>query len=141
MVKDNVRSLHSLLSCVETVMLTTIDDHYWLISRPMMLQIDTDLQSQGILHLFAPARSRAITHIAARAAVNVSFASLTRSVSLSGTADFTTDRATVERAWHDRLDPWFPHGAAQVALIEVTIDEARLWNSPDAVAETRWHVG
>ncbi|MGW9567032.1 pyridoxamine 5'-phosphate oxidase family protein [Prescottella equi] len=127
MVNENIVKLHDLLASVSTVMLTTIDDQYRLVARPMAFRVGEDLSRQGVVNLFAPVTSRTVSHIAARAMVSISATLNGRSISLSGTADFTTNREAVESAWHPRLDPWFPCRAAGVALIEVTIHEARWW--------------
>ncbi|EKT79728.1 hypothetical protein WSS_A25935 [Rhodococcus opacus M213] len=137
MANANVHKLHTLLQSLDTVMLTTIDDRYRLVSRPMVLRVE---QFDGSLMLFAPVMSRVISHIAARAAVNVSFSSTERSLSLTGTADFTTDRDRVEDLWHDGLTPWLPRGPHGAAAIEVTIDEARFWTVPGALDESRWEA-
>lgn len=128
MAVENVEKLYAMLRKLDTVMVTTVDDTSRLISRPMVLRVD---DFGGTLHFLAPTNSRIISHIAARSAVNVSFASPNRSVSLTGTADFTTNYNSVAEHWHSMFAPWLPRGTTGTALIEVTIDEARFWSVPD----------
>ncbi|MCW2093116.1 UNVERIFIED_ORG: general stress protein 26 [Rhodococcus erythropolis] len=132
MAAENVEKLHALLRTLDTVTVTTVDDQSRLISRPMALRVD---DFGGTLFFLAPARSRIISHIAARSAVNVSFASANSSVSLTGTADFTTNYNSVADHWHSSFTPWLPRGTTGAALIEVTVDEARFWSVPHGPSE------
>ncbi|MCY4670286.1 MAG: pyridoxamine 5'-phosphate oxidase family protein [Rhodococcus sp.] len=127
MAAENVEKLHALLRTLETVMVTTVDDQSRLISRPMILRVG---DFGGTLFFLARADSRIISHIAARSAVNISSASTNSSVSLTGTADFTTNYNSVAEHWHSVFGPWLPRGTTGAALIEVTIDEARFWSVP-----------
>ncbi|WP_343571986.1 pyridoxamine 5'-phosphate oxidase family protein [Mycobacterium sp.] len=61
--------------------------------------------------------------------VNISYAGAMTSVSISGTATYTSNPTSVSAQWHHGLNPWFPRGAVDAALIEVTIDEARFWTA------------
>ncbi len=128
MAAENVEKLHALLRTLDTVMVTTVDDQNRLISRPMALRVG---DFGGTLFFLAPTNSRIISHIAARSAVNISFTSANSSVSLTGTADFTTNYNSVAEHWHSMLAPVAPpRGTTGAALIEVTIDEARFWSVP-----------
>ncbi|WP_194837662.1 pyridoxamine 5'-phosphate oxidase family protein [Nocardia sp. XZ_19_369] len=129
MAKENVRKLHAVLRELDTVMLTTIDSRYQLVSRPMAVRVD---QLDGLLRFFAPTDSRVIANIIARASVNVSYASASASVSVAGLANFTKDPHRIARYWHSGLDPWIPGGRAAAALIEVTIFEGRCWTSTES---------
>ncbi|WP_194837669.1 pyridoxamine 5'-phosphate oxidase family protein [Nocardia sp. XZ_19_369] len=124
MVKENVRKLHEVLRTLHTVMLTTIDDRYQLVSRPMALRAD---DFDGVLHLFAPMRSRAIANITTRAAVNISHTSPTTSISIAGHAHLIDDVYEIALRWHRGLDPWFQKGRVGAVLIEVTVLEGRCW--------------
>ncbi|MDZ7917272.1 MAG: pyridoxamine 5'-phosphate oxidase family protein [Rhodococcus sp. (in: high G+C Gram-positive bacteria)] len=129
MTNPDIARLRALLSQLDTVSLTTLDDRYRPVSRPMMLHSN---DFKGTLFFLTPAHSRIITHLAGMPTVNVSHVSSTTSLSLTGRADFTTDTASVERHWHDELGPWLPDGPEHQALITVAVDEARFWNVRDA---------
>jgi general stress protein 26 len=101
--KDNVRKLRAVLQCLDTVMLTTVDDRYHLVSRPMAVRVDDEFD--GLLRLFAPTQARCVAHTTARAWVNVSHTSPSASVSLSGFAALGTDRDRIARYSHDGLNP------------------------------------
>lgn len=122
--QKNVRKLREVAQPLDTVMLTTVDDKYHLISRPMAVRVD---EFDCVVRLFAPKDSRCVAHSAARAWVNVSDTSLTVSVSLAGLATLVTDRHRIARYWHDRLDPWLDGGPAATTMIEITVFEGRSW--------------
>lgn len=124
MQKENVRKLREVLQTLDTVMLTTVDEKYHLVSRPMAVRVD---EFDGVLRLFAPTEARCVGHIAARAWVNASHTSPTASVSLAGLATLTTDPDRVARYWHDGLEPWFADGPKNVTMIEMTVFEGRSW--------------
>ncbi len=54
---------------------------------------------------------------------------MTTSVSIAGTATYTPKAERVSAQWHHGLNPWFPRGAMDAALIDVTVDEARFWTT------------
>ncbi|MFA5708011.1 pyridoxamine 5'-phosphate oxidase family protein [Mycolicibacterium sp.] len=124
MTNENVRKIAEALMGVDTVMLTTVDARCNLVSRPMAVQANA---FDGVLRLFAPRDSRCVANIAARATVNVSYVSAAASLSMAGFAGLVTDPDRVGAHWHRGLDRWFPNGPVGVSMIEVTVDEARLW--------------
>jgi general stress protein 26 len=95
-----------------------------LVSRPMTLRVD---HFDGTLLLFAPADSRAIANITANPKVDISHRDPTTSLSIAATATFTPNPERVSAHWHRGLDPWFPCGTEDAAMIELTVDEARFW--------------
>ena len=126
MANENVRKLGDVLRSLDRVMLTTIDQRGQLVSRPMALRVD---RFNGSLLLFAPVRSRIIANISANPKVNISYTGVTTSVSIAGTATYTPKAERVSAQWHHGLNPWFPRGAMDAALIDVTVDEARFWTT------------
>ncbi len=125
MTNSDIARLRELLAGLDVISLTTLDETYRPVSRPMMLRAN---HFDGSLSLVAPAHSRIVTHIAAMAAVNLADSSSTTSLSLTGMANFTTDPVFVMEHWHDGLRPWLRCGPEESALITVTVDEARFWN-------------
>ncbi len=129
---EETEKLDALLSAFAVAQLTTIDDRYRLVSRPM-LPLYTEFD--GRLWFFAHRESRVAEHIANRATVNVSFASPKSWLSFAGSADIVHEREIAEALWTTDLAPWFPEGIDPVdaSLVEFTADEARYWQSPSAM--------
>ncbi|MDZ7917279.1 MAG: pyridoxamine 5'-phosphate oxidase family protein [Rhodococcus sp. (in: high G+C Gram-positive bacteria)] len=124
--------LRNLLSTFEVGQLTTIDDHYRLVSRPMLpLYSEFD----GRLWFFAKPDSRVVSHITHRASANVTFASSKAWLSFAGTADLNRDPDLAESLWTTELEPWFSGGLDLDAacLVQFTAEEARFWHSPSAM--------
>ena len=125
MTKDNVQKLGGVLRTLDRIMLTTLDQSGHLVSRPMALRVDT---FDGSLVLFAPIDSRVIANIRADPKVNISYTGSTTSLSVAGKATFSPNRDRVAARWHPGLDSWFPGGPKGVAVIEVAVEEARIWS-------------
>jgi general stress protein 26 len=123
-----------VLRSLDRVMLTTVDQGGQLVSRPMALRVD---RFNGSLLLFAPVNSRIIANISANPEVNISYTGAMTSVSIAGTATYTPNFERVAAQWDHGLNPWFPGGAADAALIEVAVDEARFWTIPAFAGDRR----
>lgn len=122
---ENIRKIGEVLRSLDAVMLTTVDETDQLVSRPMMVCVgDFD----GTLWFFAPMKSRFIANVSANPNVNIAYSGPLTSLSVAGTATFVPSLARVSTRWHNALTPWFPDGMGDVAMIEITVDEARLWN-------------
>ncbi len=134
MQNENVRKLRAVLQSLNTVMLTTVDDKYHLVSRPMSVRVD---EFDGLLRLFAPTDARCVGHTGARAWVNVAYTSPAASVSLAGLATHITDHGCIAQHWHDGLDPWIPGGPAAATMIEITVFEGRSWTVAERLPEER----
>lgn len=130
--------LAELLALFEVAHLTTIDERYQLVSRPMLPLYN---EFDGRLWFFAHRNSRVVSHVSHRASTNVTFASPKAWISLAGTADICHDLELAEGLWSTDLAPWFPDGLDPGAssLVEFTADEARYWHSPSAM-ETLVHL-
>ena len=128
-VRELVRSFH-------VGVLTTVDERYRLVSRPMLSLGD---EFTDVLWFAAPIRSRVVTHVRSVAAVNIAFVADRAWVSLAGTAVVRTDPELVARLWTTDLAPWLPDDASpdeqQVAVVEVVVTEARFWRAPGAVEQ------
>ena len=132
MQKENVRKLRDVVEALHTATLTTVDDKYHLVSRPMAVRV---AEFDGVVRLFAPSDARCVAHIAARAWVNISHSSPTASVLLAGLATVSADPDRLARYWHDGLNAWFPTGVRNVTMIEVTVFEGRSWTVAIPAAE------
>ena len=104
------------------------------VSRPMAVCVDN---FDGTLWFFAPMKSRIIANISANPEVNISYVGPLTSLSIARTATFMPNLARISARWHHGLNPWFPAGMDGVAMIEVVVDESRLWTIPAAAAGGR----
>lgn len=126
---DPARTVAALLADEHTAMLTTTAPDGTLMSRPMALQ---EVEFDGDLWFFAQRSSRKIAHVTAHPQVNVTVASASTWVSLTGTARVVTDDARKRELWNAVVEAWFPDGPddPEVVLLEVTGDSAEYWDTP-----------
>ena len=110
-------------------MLTTTAADGTLISRPMALQ---EVEFDGDLWFFAQRTSRKITHIGVDPQVNVTVASGSTWVSLTGTATVVEDAGRKKELWNTVVEAWFPDGpdSDEIVLVKVAGDSAEYWNTP-----------
>lgn len=130
MSRENVRKLVEVLQTLNQVMLTTVDDAGQLVSRPMAIRA---VEFDGSLRFLAPLDSSAVANIAHHREVNISYTGPTTSVSIAGTATLLPNPERVSSHWHPGLAPWLPDGLGDVAMIEVAVNEARLWTYADVM--------
>jgi general stress protein 26 len=119
-----------LIKPIPIAMLTTLDAHRTLSSRPMgLLEMDWD----GALWFFTDIRSTKVKHLEV---ANLSFTDLDRStyVSLSGHGEVVKDRERIERLWTAFAKPWFPDGpdSPSLALLKFVPAAADYWDAPDS---------
>ena len=120
--------LGELIAGISVGMLTHIDAHGALVSRPMApLEMDTS----GALWFFTSLESAKIEHLRA---VNLAFTDTRHStyVSLSGRGEIDVDRNRIERMWTPFAKPWFPDGpeSPDLALLKFLPDTAEYWDAP-----------
>jgi general stress protein 26 len=126
-----MRKLAELIDAASIAMLTTEEADGSLRSRPLAtLQLD----SEGRLWFFTGLSSGKVEEIDQHRKVNLSYANLDKQdyVSVSGHARLTRDREKMKQLWTRWVEPWFPKGLddPDLALLEVTIDEAEYWDAP-----------
>jgi general stress protein 26 len=126
-----MRKLADLIDAASIAMLTTEEVDGSLRSRPLAtLQLD----SAGRLWFFTGLSSGKVEEIDHHRKVNLSYANLDKQdyVSVSGHARLTQDREKMKQLWTRWVEPWFPKGLddPDLALLEVTIDEAEYWDAP-----------
>ncbi|MFD3746624.1 pyridoxamine 5'-phosphate oxidase family protein [Nocardia sp. NPDC058633] len=127
MARANVAKLHVALAPLNTMMLTTIDCDYRLVSRPMAVEFT---EFDGLVRLFAPIDAPLVAEIAVRAPVTIAHTRGEVSVSIAGLASIIRDPYRIARYWHDGLDPWIPGGPSSAAGIEVIVFEGRCRKVP-----------
>lgn len=119
---------------IRIAMMTTIDEHNRLVSRPMaVLQVDDN----GDIWFFTKKSSPKVEQIDQNdRQVNLSFADVDDAsyVSVSGTAQELEDRAKIEELWNVQAKAWFPEGKEdpELALLKVHIDMAEYWSASDS---------
>ncbi|MBW4564765.1 MAG: pyridoxamine 5'-phosphate oxidase family protein [Mojavia pulchra JT2-VF2] len=128
---QDIYKLRGLIKDIESGMLTTIDEHGSLHSRPMAQS--TEIQSDGTLWFFTNASSHKVFEIEHRQQVNVSFTSPNqqRYISISGIAELVKDRNKMQELWKPELQAWFSQGLDEpdIALLKVKINRADYWDS------------
>ncbi|TAF07191.1 MAG: pyridoxamine 5'-phosphate oxidase [Nostocales cyanobacterium] len=131
---QQIQQLRTLITDIDSAMLTTVDDDGSLHSRPM--SIFSDIDTDGILWFFTFANSHKVLEIERYQQVNVSFSSLNqqRYVSISGTAELVRDRNKLQEKWQPKLQTWFHQGVDEpnIALLKVNINKADYWESPSS---------
>lgn len=126
-----MRKLADLIEATRIAMLTTEEPDGSLRSRPLAtLQMD----SEGRLWFFTAMSSGKVGEIDQHRKVNLSYASVAEQdyVSVSGRARLLRDAPKIHQLWTAWVEPWFPNGPddPDLALLEVTIDEAEYWDAP-----------
>ena len=126
---EDTRKVAELLKGQRFGFLTTTTPEGKLTSRPMTLQ---EVEFDGDLWFFAERDATWLTHIASSPQVNVGTGSGGTWVSLTGTAEVTTDVAKKKELWNKGVEAWLPQGPEDpsVVLVKVHGDTAEYWDSP-----------
>lgn len=128
---DAVAKLAELIADVQVCMFATADADGSLISRPMAVQ---EVEFDGDLWFFTKRGGRKVEQIGREARVNVSFASRSSWVSVTGTAEVVRDLAKAKELWNAGISAWFPDGPEDpdIVLLKVHAAGAEYWDSPGA---------
>jgi general stress protein 26 len=126
---DETRKIADLLGSERFGMFTTTAPDGTLMSRPMALQ---EVEFDGDLWFFAARGSRTVAHIAANPQVNVTTASGSSWVSLTGRAGVVDDLDRKRELWNKVVEAWFPDGpdAEHIVLLKVDGESAEYWDTP-----------
>lgn len=129
-----------LVDDIKTAMLTTRKDDT-LPSRPMHAYC---ARGEGKIFFIIDMSSEKTHEIGEGDAVNLVFVDIAAQhyVSVTGTARVLRDPERQKAMWNPFAEAWLPQGpeAADVGLIEVTLDEAVYWDSPASKLVTLWKV-
>ena len=129
-----------LIKDFRTAMLTTLDDGV-LRSRPMNGYQDA---FSGSLWFFTKASSHKSFEIERQRQVNLSYSDPAneRYISVSGEAALVRDRVKFKELWNPFVEAWFPKGLddPDLALIEVSVDQAEYWDGPASTIAQAWHL-
>ena len=131
--EEAVAKIAKMIQPVRIAMLTTVDEHGDLHSRPMA-HVETEFD--GDVWFFTAKSSPKVHDIDSKPAVNVVFADPKSQnyVSLAGHADLVMDRVTLEKYWTKAFEAWFPKGLddPDLSLLKITVDSAQYWDSPSS---------
>ncbi len=126
--QEAVEKLRELIQDVDTAMLTTIDKGV-LRSRPMDTQ---EVEFDGDLWFMTSTENHTVDEIKKDNRVNVSYAMPGDNtyVSVSGRAEFSTDKAKIEELWSPEHKAWFPEGKddPKLLLLKVAVEQAEYWD-------------
>lgn len=128
---ESIKKLASLIKDIRFAMFTTTEDDGSLRSRPMATQ---EVEFDGDIWFFTAEHSGKVEEVQDHPQVNVAYAKPEANlwVSVSGTAEFTKDRAKMEELWKPVLKAWFPKGLEdpELSLIRVRASGAEYWDAP-----------
>jgi len=127
---EHVAKLAELIADTQVGMFTTIADDRPM-SRPMAMQ---EIEFDGDLWFFTKQGGRKVNQIGREPRVNVSFASRSSWVSVTGEAEVVRDVAKAKELWNAGIEAWFPDGpeAPDIVLLKVHVDGAEYWDAPGA---------
>lgn len=129
---DRMDIIRKIMTSVRTCMLTTMSSEGELHSAPMTTQ---EAQYDGQVSFIVGRSSDTVRNLMARPEVNVSYASASSWLSLSGTAAIIEDEARKDELWNTFTEAWFPDGKddPEVCVVTVTASSAQYWDSPGRV--------
>ena len=127
--EQGIQKLQDLMKNVKFCMLTTVTAEGSLRSRPMTLQ---QTETDGDLWFFVDEHTPLADEIELQPKVNLSFASGSSFVSVSGTAHLRDDPSKKEELWNPAYKMWFPQGLADpdLVLLKIEAESAEYWDTP-----------
>src|SRR5688572_1850548 len=128
--EQKLQKLLKIVKAVDICMLTTVDEHGKLHSRPM--SNNQEVEFDGDLWFFTYGTSHKVNEIGRVPSVNASFADIRSQqyVSLSGSAEIIRDKAKIKELWQPQLRAWFPDGVdtPDIALLKVSVESGEYWD-------------
>jgi general stress protein 26 len=138
---EKLQKLREIVKAVDICMLTTVDDHGELHSRPM--SNNKDVEFDGDLWFFTHAHSLKVDEIGHVSKVNASFADIRgqQYASITGHAELVHDRAKIEELWKPIFRAYFPDGvdSPEIALLKVTVEHAEYWDASQSIFTHAFH--
>ena len=132
--EEGLKKIRSMIKDIDFCMLTTVDEHGRLHSRPMSTNGEVD--PNGDLWFFTYGQSHKAAEVRRNQQVNVSYAEPSKQnyVSMSGGAVLVRDRDEIRKRWKPALKAWFPKGADEpdIALLKVSVERAEYWDAPSS---------
>ncbi len=125
----DLTQLCELVENFTIAMLTNIDEHGALTSRPMT---PLEMDKRGTFWFFIDKTT--VTDVERLKVVNLNFTDVEHAVyvSISGRGELDHDREKMKRLWTSHAKPWFPEGpeTPSLALLSVTPNTAEYWDGP-----------
>ena len=133
---EKVETLVGMIDDVKIGMMSTLEeDGSSIRSRPMQ-SVETGEAFDGKLWFFTYEQSGKVHEFQRDRHVCVAYSKPAdqQYVSVSGTARLNRDRTQIDDKWKESFKAWFPDGKETkgLALIEVSIDKAEYWSSPNS---------
>lgn len=123
-------------------MLTTIDEHGHLHSRPMALN---DIEEDGTMWFFTSKFSDKVSEIREESQVNLSFANASSSnyLSIAAKATLVEDQQVINEKYNTFVKAWFPEGTEsnKIALLKITPSTAEYWDGAGSKLAQLFKVG
>ena len=128
---ESLEKVREMVGDIRTAMMTTVDEHGHLMSRPMAV---LEMDESGTLWFFTKKSSPKVEQIEQHEhQVNLAFADVSDAnyVSISGTAVELDDRARIDELWNPQAKAWFPKGKddPDLTLLRVHTNMAEYWDS------------
>lgn len=126
---DGTAKVRELIRNTRIAMLTHVDEHGHLISKPMATQ---DVDFDGTVYFIARRTSDQVQDLQQRPSVNVAYAGDGAWVSLTGTALVLNDDEKLKELWDAFTGAWLEGGpeSRDNVLIEITGRSAEYWDTP-----------
>jgi general stress protein 26 len=139
--EEQLQKLREKIESIQTGMLTTIDLHGRLRSRPMA---SVRMDELGSLWFFTNEFSGKVHEIIQNNHVNVAYANPGKSnyVSVTGEAEVITDKEKMKELWNPVMKAWFPGGLddEKLSLLKVNITMAEYWDSSASGMVKLYHI-
>ncbi len=120
--------LGKLIENMQVCMLTTLDEEYVMVSKPMSPQ---EMSADGAIWFLTDANSAKVQHLQL---MNLAFSNESHGtyVSISGHGEVIKDRDRIDSLWTVFARPWFPEGvdSSNLALLKFVPKIAEYWDAP-----------
>lgn len=127
---EGLAKIAELAKGIHICMMTTVNAHGELSSRPMAVQ---DKPFDGTMWFLTRSTSEKVDEIEQDQHVLLTFAepSDSKYLSLKGRASVSNDRAKIKELWNPMYKAWFPNGEddPQIAVLKVEVSEGDYWEA------------
>jgi len=138
---EQLDKLRSLIEGIETAMLTTVDLHGRLRSRPMATVM---MDETGSLWFFTNEFSGKVHEVMQNNHVNVAYSHPGKNnyVSVTGEAELITDQEKMQELWKPVLLSWFPEGLndPKLSLMKINVNMAEYWDATSSGMVKLYHI-
>ncbi len=128
---EHIKKLDELTNDISFAMLTTVEPHGSLQSRPMATH---QMAFNGDLWVFTGASSHKVYNVENNPQVNVTFSDPDgqKYVAMPGRASLVLDTQKAKDLWNGLYRWWFPHGLdnPDLVVLKIEVDGAKEWDSP-----------